>query len=343
MVQVIEEYDLCFCGDLYAEDPSQLFIGEKLEKIFINCKNVIVNLETPIVVNSRLKPMNKYSALKTNMKIIDFLKKIGVKAVSLANNHVMDYGVSAAKFTKKVLSREKIKSYGYGVSRREAFEPCMLEVDGKKVGIIGFTTTFVPEALSKDDKPGVAGIRIITRVEIDPREVLEEPAAPYIVKGEVLNNDLTFLEKILKTAKKEVDYLILQPHWGVGLAPYNKIILDYVKYLARYSIDTGAELIVGGHPHTFQPIEVYKGKPIFYSLGNFIFYPIMHEMENLGIVLCINFKEKKADIFFIEQKDNNIEVIDGIKNRPEIQYFYYMTLRNGVKLEENDTFFELNI
>ncbi|MBC7091374.1 MAG: CapA family protein [Nitrososphaeria archaeon] len=343
MVQVIEEYDLCFCGDVYAEDPSKLFIGERLEKIFSNCKNVIVNLETPIVVNSRLIPMNKYSALKTNIKIIDFLKKIGVKAVSLANNHIMDYGDSAAKFTKNALSRERIKSYGYGVSRSEAFQPCMLEVDGKKVGIIGFTTTFVSEALSKDDKPGVAGIRIITRVEIDPREILEEPAAPYIVKGEVLNNDLTFLEKILKAARKECDYLVLQPHWGVGLAPYNKIVLDYVKTLARHSIDVGAELIVGGHPHTFQPIEVYKGKPIFYSLGNLIFYPIMHEMENLGIVLCINLKEKKADILFVEQKDNNIEVVDKIKNRPEIQYFYYMALRNGIKLGENDTFFELNI
>ncbi len=343
MVQVIKEYDLCFCGDVYAEDPSKLFIGERLEKIFSNCKNVIVNLETPIVANSRLKPMNKYSALKTNVKIIDFLKKIGVRAVSLANNHIMDYGDSAAKFTKKVLSREKIKSYGYGVSKSEAFEPCMLEVDRKKVGIIGFTTTFVPEALSGDDKPGVAGIRIITRVEIDPREILEEPAAPYIVKGEVLSDDLIFLEKILKTVKKECDYLILQPHWGVGLAPYNRTVLDYVKFLARYSIDAGAELIVGGHPHTFQPIEVYKGKPIFYSLGNFIFYPIMHEMENLGIVLCINLKEKKADVFFIEQKDNSIEVIGEIKNRPEIQYFYYMALRSGIKLMEEDTFFELNI
>ena len=343
MAQVMEEYDLCFCGDVYAEDPSKLFIGKKLEKIFSKCENVIVNLETPIVVDSRLKPMNKYSALKTGIEIIDFLKKIGVKAASLANNHIMDYGNDAAKFTKEALSKEKIKSYGYGNTINEAFEPCILEVDGKKVGIIGFTTTFVPEALGKEDKPGVAGIRIITRVEIDPREILEEPAAPYIVRGEVLKNDLAFLDENLKTVRNRCDYLILQPHWGVGLAPYNKIVLDYVKDLARHSIDSGVELIVGGHPHTFQPIEVHKGKTILYSLGNFIFYPIMHEMENLGIVLCVSLGKMKADIFFVEQKDNSVEVVDEIKNRPEIQYFMHLALRNGVKLWESDTFLELNI
>lgn len=343
MAQVIEKYDLCFCGDIYAEDPKILFIGEKLETILKKCENIIVNLETPIVEDSRLKPMNKYSALKTNIGIIDFLKKIGVTAVSLANNHIMDYGDDAAKFTKEALFKEGIKSYGYGISKNEAFKPCILDTDEKKVGILGFTTTFVSEALSKDDKPGVAGLRVITKVEIDPREALEEPAAPYVVKGEVLNDDLTFIESILKIVKNECDYLVVQPHWGVGLAPYNKFVLEYVKTLARYLIDTGVELVIGGHPHTFQPIDIYKKRPILYSLGNFIFHPIMHEMENLGIILCVNLEKMQGNIFFVEQRNNCVEIIEEIRNRPEIQYFKYLVSRNKIFLKDQNTYFELNI
>jgi len=339
----MEEYDLCFCGDVYAEDPTILFIGERLEGIFRGCKNVIVNLETPIVVDSTLRPMNKYSTLKTKPEIVRFLKKIGARAACLANNHIMDYGDSAAKFTKDALLKEGIQVYGYGGTVNEAFKPCKLDADGRKIGIIGITTTYVPEALSKDDKPGVAGIRVITKVELDPREVLEEPAAPYIVKGEVVGDDLTFLEKALRNARMEFDYLILQAHWGVGLAPYNRIVLEYVRELARHAIDAGVDLVIGGHPHTFQPLEVYKGKTVAYSLGNFIFHPIMHEMENLGIVFCVKLEKMEAGVFFVEQRDNFVEIVDDIGGRPEIQHFRYQASKSGVQLRERDTHFELKI
>lgn len=336
-----EEYDLCFCGDVYTYDPSNLFIGEKLEKIFSNSKYVIANLETPIVVNKKLKPMNKYSALKTKPEIVDFLKKMNVKAVSLANNHIMDYGVIAADYTKEILSKENIINYGYGKTIEEAFSPCTLNVKRKKIGLIGLTTTYVPEALSKKDKPGVAGIRVVTKVNLDPREVLEEPAPPYIVKGEILKEDMKFLKKIIQDSKKKIDYLIIHSHWGVGLAPYNKVVLEYVKELAKNIIDFGGDMIVGGHPHAIQPIESYKGKLIFYSLGNFIFHPLMHEMENLGLVIGVRLDNRVIDIYFAVQKNNAVEVLDNIRESVEIQYFKYLASANKVELKETNSHFEL--
>ncbi|MCX8189055.1 MAG: CapA family protein [Nitrososphaeria archaeon] len=334
-------YDLCFCGDIYADDPSNLFIGEKLEKIFSSSKYVIANLEAPIVIDKDLKPMNKYSALKTKPEIVRFLKKMNVKVVSLANNHIMDYGIEAADYTKEILAKENIMNYGYGKTIEEAFSPCIVNVNGKKIGIIGLATTFVPEALSKRDKPGIAGIRVITKVIIDPREVLEEPAPPYIVKGEILNEDIEHLKSIIKDNKRKFDYIIVHPHWGVGLAPYNKVVVEYVKELAKNIIDFGGDIIVGGHPHAIQPIEAYNGKLIFYSLGNFIFYPLMNEMENLGLVLGIKLDNRSLDIYFVEQKYNCIEILDNIRERVEIKYFKYLISANKLELKESDSHFEL--
>lgn len=337
----MEQYDLCFCGDVYADNPSNLFIGEKLEKIFKDSKYIIANLETPIVIGNKLKPMNKYSALKTKPKIVNFLKKMNVKAVSLANNHIMDYGDKAADYTRETLTKEKIMNYGYGKTMEEAFSPCTLNVDGKRIGIIGLTTTYAPEALSRGDKPGVAGIRVITRINLDPREVLEEPAPPYIVKGEILKEDTEYLKNIIHDNKRKFDYLIVHPHWGVGLAPYNKVVLEYVKELAKNIIDFGVDMVVGGHPHAIQPIESYKDKLIFYSLGNFVFHPIMHEMENLGLVVGVKLNSRTIDIYFVEQKNNVVEALDNIKERLEIQYFKYLALANKIDLMESDSYFEL--
>ncbi len=338
---MIEEYDLCFCGDIYADDPSNLFIGEKLEKIFSHSKYVIANLETPIVVDKELKPMNKYSALKTKPEIVDFLKKMNIKAVSLANNHIMDYGEKAADYTREILAKEKIMNYGYGKTIGEAFSPCTLDFDEKKIGIIGLTTTYAPEALSRGDKPGVAGLRVVTRINLDPREVLEEPAPPYIVKGEILKEDMEYLKNIIYNNKRKLDYLIIHPHWGVGLAPYNKVVLEYVKELAKNIIDFGGDMIVGGHPHAIQPIESCNGKLVFYSLGNFVFYPLMHEMENLGLVIAVKLDNRSVDIYFVEQKNNIVEALDNIRERVETQYFKYLALANKAYLREKDSHFEL--
>ncbi|MEM3404429.1 MAG: CapA family protein [Nitrososphaeria archaeon] len=331
----MEQYDFCFCGDLYAEDPSKLSIGENLKTLFNRCKLRVANLETPIVIDPLAKPMNKYSALKTTPDVLKFLKQIQTSAVSLANNHIMDYGLKSAEDTVKLLTQESIKCYGYGHTLEEAFEPATVEVDGVKVGLVGVTTTFAPEALGKKDKPGVAGLTVITKINIDPREVLEEPAAPYIVGGEVLREDLDVIKNVIKKCKQGNNFVVTQIHWGAGLSPYNEVVLDYVTRLGEFLVDVGCDLVIGGHPHTIQPVNVYKGKVVTYSLGNFIFYPIMGPMENKGMILTKNLDEDGADLYFVEQNGNKVELLDAVSQNPKLAYFRYQSEKNGVRLVDN--------
>jgi len=337
------EYDICFCGDLYAEEPSKLSIGESLKALFKRCKLRVANLETPIVIDPLAKPMNKYSALKTTPDVLKFLKQMQTSAVSLANNHIMDYGPKSAEDTARLLRQELIKCYGYGQTIDEAFQPATVEVRGVKVGLVGVTTTFAPEALVKKNKPGVAGLTVITKINIDPREVLEEPAAPYIVGGEVLKEDLDLLRRAIKESKRDNDFVAAQIHWGAGLSPHNEVVLDYVKGLGEFLVDVGCDIVIGGHPHTIQPVNVYKGKVVTYSLGNFIFHPIMGPMENKGMILAKNLGEPGADLYFVEQIENEVELLDDVSQNPKLAYFKYQSEKNGVHLLDEGSHFSVKV
>jgi len=93
--------------------------------------------------------------------------------------------------------------------------------------------------------------------------------------------------KEIKTLRTKVDILIVMPHWGVEYQPEKPSSLQ--KSQGRQFIDAGADLVMGGHPHVIQPIEEYKGKYIFYSLGNFIFdqYFSKETMQGLTVLLEI--------------------------------------------------------
>uniref|UniRef100_A0A7J3ZJ98 CapA family protein n=1 Tax=Fervidicoccus fontis TaxID=683846 RepID=A0A7J3ZJ98_9CREN len=227
------------------------------------------NLEAPLCDGGTL--MEKYSNLRISTSLASELKELGVDAVSLANNHAMDYGVEGLESTLEHLSRLGIRWFGAGRSLDEALAP--LEVDGSegKVCLLGVTTVFVPQARATESRPGVAGIRLETTVTLNPKEILEEPGAPYIVGARLHDEDVKMLKKKLLDFRKMCDLLVAFVHWGVGALPYSAIVLNYVRELGRLLVDSGVDLVVGGHPHILLPIEKYRGRFIIYSLGNFVF------------------------------------------------------------------------
>lgn len=97
------------------------------------------------------------------------------------------------------------------------------------------------------------------------------------------------IEKI-KTAQEETDLVVVNFHWG---QEYQSQPSERQKYLSRVAIDNGAEIIIGHHPHILQPLEYYQEKPIFYSLGNFVFDQMWSQETRIGIIVLITIKEKQ--------------------------------------------------
>lgn len=196
------------------------------------------NLETS--VSTRGTAQDKQFTFRSRPETLKGLVDAGFDGVTVANNHTLDFGVTALKDTLANLDKYKIGHTGAGDNEDEAFQPYVQEVRGKKVAIIGISRV-LPDGswYAGKNKPGIA------------QGYMTEPMMTYI-----------------KKAVSESDYTIVFIHWNKETKDYPE---DYARTYARMFIDAGVDAVIGAHSHCLQGIEWYKGKPVFYSLGNFIF------------------------------------------------------------------------
>lgn len=201
--------------------------------------HIIGNLEC-MAKGDQGENLLKKPRITTTVDTLGFLKKIGVTAVSLAQNHIYDHLEDGFEKTVHFLDQHGISRLGAGWNKDEAGRPLIIQENGIKVGMINYVTEDTNPALPADAKVCLNFFN-------------EEKAL----------QDIALL-------RPRVDHLVLLLHWGGrvegGMFP------DYDQpFIAHRLIDAGADLIIGHHAHTFQPYEKYKGKYIFYSLGNFCF------------------------------------------------------------------------
>jgi poly-gamma-glutamate synthesis protein (capsule biosynthesis protein) len=181
-------------------------------------------------------------------------------AVSLANNHSGDFGKAALSEMLQLLEQHQIPYFGGGRNLRAAHQAYIQEIRGKRIAVLGFNGFFPRSFEALDDAPGIAWLD-------EDREA----------------------ESIQHTKQKlGVDFLIVYPHWGWE---YQKLASPRQRQMARLMIDSGADAVAGGHPHVTQDIEVHQGKPIFYSLGNFVFDGFSDRDTRTGWLLELSLKQ----------------------------------------------------
>lgn len=208
----------------------------------------------------------------------------GIHAVALANNHSMDYQEAGMLQTVEVLDKAGIGYTGGGRNLAEAHRPWVTERNGKRVALLAYTSVFVPGSFpATETKPGAAVVRVFTAYEA-PYNAPYSPGVPPRILTYPDQRDRERMLEDVRTAKESADFVVVSWHWGLtpaaivratGLAPGEIpcFVLNYQEDLARQAIDEGADLIMGHHPHQLQGMEVYKGKLICYSLGNFAMVP----------------------------------------------------------------------
>jgi poly-gamma-glutamate capsule biosynthesis protein CapA/YwtB (metallophosphatase superfamily) len=218
------------------EDYSYPF--RKVSDVMREADVVFINLESPIVDPCPFRDSGYIFC--TDPSLIQGLLYAGVDVVSLANNHILNYGVSGKKETIMHLDDAGIMATGLGDLVR-------LERNGITFGFLGF------------DK--------------------SEQSNPKLEQDEI---------DLITASEGEVDVLVVAMHWGVE---YQNKALPGVRSLAREIIGYGADLIVGHHPHWVQDWEFIEGKPVFYSLGNFIFDQMWSEETKKGLAVKLIYKE----------------------------------------------------
>lgn len=197
---------------------------------------------------------------------VNILKEMDIDIVTLANNHILDFGTDPLIDSQTTLEQAGIAYVGAGGDLDRARRPVILEAGGKTIGYLGASRVYMDGGwAATGSRPGVLST-------YDPKQLVEE----------------------IKAARSRCDYLVVYVHWGIerDTAPQ-----DYQRTLGKAYIDAGADIVVGSHPHVLQGVEYYNGKPIVYSLGNFVFgssipktallkVELRDEIANLSMIPC---------------------------------------------------------
>lgn len=227
-----------FLGDfLYDYQDIKEDIIKLSDWIKKNQYKVILNLEAPLVsTNQKIKKRGPH--LVQSPVAIDVLKKLNVIGVTLANNHIMDYGDRALKETLRILDKNNIWHIGTGQTIEEALTPAEIKVGNEEWVVFNFGWNVEEVVEAQENKVGCASLN--------------------------KKNIMGVLDRYSNVNKKK----LMVFHWGFE---YNLYPMPKDICFAHQLIDNGVDLIIGHHPHNTQPYENYKDKKIYYSLGNFYF------------------------------------------------------------------------
>ena len=237
-------------GELMAERGFEYpfsLLGETLRAADIT----VVNLEGPI--SSRGENRGSIYSFRADPRAVEALAAAGIDAVSLANNHLYDWGPDALADTIALLDGAGIAHAGAGTDYAAAHAPALIEAGGMRFALLSYTTLAPRSLAATSSAPAIAGAATTT-----------------IASG------------VAAAKAGAADAVIVSFHFGDEYAPEHNPLQER---LARAAIDAGAALVVGHHPHVPQELEYYNGGAIAYSLGNLIFDQNFDEATSRGLLL----------------------------------------------------------
>ena len=203
------------------------------------------NLETS-VSDGGFRISGKGIWFRSRPEHLQLLKDAGIDIVSVANNHILDYGLAALTDTLAHLDSQGIRHVGAGDDLKEARQGAVLEANGLKVGFVAYSD-FHDIFWSFTER--------FTFAATGSRAGMAPAISPLMAED-------------VKRLKKAADFVVVSVHWGQEYMRFpDSLQVDRAHAL----VDAGADLVLGHHPHVLQPVECYKGALIFYSLGNFVF------------------------------------------------------------------------
>lgn len=267
-------------GDFCVLPPhtSDNLITGEVEALFRSSDLNIVNLECPVADTSNNGKILKVGPhLATDTNVFSHLKKLNVQVVSLANNHILDYGEEGLAATINSCRKENITTTGAGKNLTEASIPATIQVKGYKIAIVNFCEN--EWSIATNDSGGANPLDIINNL------------------------------KQIKRARESADFVIVINHGGHEIynLPSPRIVKEN-----RFFAENGADAVIGHHPHCVSGYEIHNNVPIFYSLGNMLFtkntpYPGW----NNGLVVRLKLEKDKPvdfELHPVVQSNNNFHL-----------------------------------
>ena len=265
---------IALVGDLFLQQPlpdtpAMAELGAALRAADI----AFANLEAP--VSARGAATEKWINMRMSPDLLGDIKRLGFNMLTLANNHLFDFGETAFFDTLRYLDDCELRYVGAGADLDAAWRAQVVDLAGVRVAFLGAASTLGPGSAATAQRPGVAPIHVAESYHIDPAASLEQPGSAPYVHTRAWRDDLQRACQAVADARAAADCVIVAMHWGVPptwRSRFQDGLAEYQIEVGHALVEAGADLIVGAHPHSLQAIEIWQGKPICYSLGNFVFH-----------------------------------------------------------------------
>ena len=245
-------------GDIMAKKNNWRYPFLEIAELLRNADIAFGNLEGPI--STRGAKVGSIYSFRADPRAIEGLLYAGFNVLSIANNHIWDYGADAVRDTLNLLSNNGIGAVGGGSNYADTHQPFIKEIRNTKIAFLAYTNLISSSLGSKTAKPAIAFLDI----------------------------DQAIAD--IKEAKKIADLVVVSLHWG---NEYETGHNSEQERIARAFIDAGARLVIGHHPHVVQEVEEYHGGYIAYSLGNFVFDQNFSPETGQGLILKVSVNEKR--------------------------------------------------
>lgn len=253
----LDALKLLLVGDLILDEPEPDRFFDKVRGVLRAADLVVGHVEVPHTLRGEELDFD-VPAPASHPDHLAALGRAGFHAATLAGNHVFDRGAEGIEDTIAALAAAGVQSCGAGRDLAVASQPARLERGGRRIGLLSYNCVGPAAAWAGHDKPGCAYVRLLGAdkgVTLD-RHAVADPSS------------IVAMQRQIERLRGEVELVLVALHKGVVHTP--ALLADYERPVACAAIDAGADIVVSHHAHILRGVEVYRGRPIFHGLGNFV-------------------------------------------------------------------------
>lgn len=279
------------------------------------------NLETPLTRAGHRA--DKLVTFRADPDVAAALVRMGLSVVSLANNHAVDYGIEGLVDTLAAARNAGLASVGAGQDLAAALSPAIVHVSDTSVAWLALAST-LPVGFAADlNRAGVAPLRAVASLVLDGMTMDEQPGTSPYVSTRPFPEDLKRAVGAVEGAARHADVVLVSLHWGVPpgwAAGFQGVLAEYQRPVGHALVEAGAHVVLGHHPHTLQGIEIHRGRPILYSMGQLVFHALAPD-RRIALarpsppydLACMRAEEiQESAIFVFHFEGSELRVIEAV-------------------------------
>ena len=256
-------FKLYMTGDLVLDEPNADFFFDPARATLAEADVLIGHVEVPHTTRGT-ESIGDIPAPASDPENLRAVGRAGFHMASLAGNHIHDRGGEGIADTIANLSEQGVVAAGAGLTLAEARQPALTVRAGKRIGLLSYNCVGPREGWAGPKNAGCAYLKIISHYEPEGAN----PGGPPKVYTFADPATVEAMQSDIETLRAQVDVLVVALHKGVVHTPAH--VAMYETAVSRAAIDAGADIVIGHHAHITRGVEIWRGKPIFHGLGNFV-------------------------------------------------------------------------